>query len=271
MIQVRPYLNAWPNTYYTYGNRDFSTYKGFSLKYDLRRVNHLQLQLSYTLQFSEGTGSSSTSGNGGSTTTISNDGLLRYLIGAQLPGLRFAFPLNNDSRHLLNASIDYRYDKGEGPVVGNSHFLENAGLNLIFRARSGEPYTRYEFPGQKIVVGGLQGARLPWHYMMDVRVDKSFPLSFRKKNADGVRPPSRLGLQAFVYIQNLLNTRDVLAVYGYTGRPDDDGWIASPAGALEASVKTDPQSYKDLYNLSLQDPGNINNPRRINLGLTLTF
>jgi len=270
MIQIRPYLYAFPNTYYTFGNRDFSTTKGFSLKYDLRRVNHIQLQLSYTLQFAEGTGSSSSSGNGGSSTSVSNSGLLQYLIGAQLPNLRFALPLNVDSRHILNANLDYRYEKGEGPIVGNVHPLENAGVNLVFRARSGEPYTRYAFPGQKIVVGGAYGSRLPWHYMMDLRIDKTFAL-FPKKAAEGVNQPSRLGLTAFLYIQNLLNTKDVLGVYGYTGRPDSDGWIASPNGQVEASVKPSPQSYSDLYNLSRLDQDLLNNPRRINLGISLNF
>lgn len=270
MIQVRPFLYAYPNTYFTFGNRDFSTTKGFSLKYDLRRVNHLQMQLSYTLQFAEGTGSSSSSGNGGSSTSVSSSGLLQYLIGAQLPNLRFALPLNVDSRHILNANLDYRYEQGEGPVVGNSHPLENAGINLIFRARSGEPYTRYALPGQRIVVGGAYGSRLPWHYMLDFRIDKTFAL-FARKSDDGIKQRTGIGLQAFLYIQNLLNTKDILGVYGYTGRPDNDGWIASPNGQSEASVKTSPQSYSDLYNLSLMDQGLLNNPRRINLGITLNF
>jgi outer membrane receptor protein involved in Fe transport len=260
MIQYRRMFYAWPNTYQTLDNRDFMTYKGFSLKYDLRRVNHLQLQLSYTLQFAEGTGVSSTSGQT----------MLNNLLGFAQPNVRFAFPLNNDSRHVLNANVDYRYDKGEGPVIGNTHILENAGLNLVFRARSGEPFTRYQFAGQRVIVGGVQGSRLPWHYMMDLRIDKSIPLSFGKKAGSDAQA-SRLGLMAFVYVQNLLNTRDVLRVHGATGRPDNDGWVASPAGVQEASVKSDPKSYQELYLLYNQVPGFLNNPRRINLGISLTF
>ena len=271
MIQIRPYLNAWPTTYYTFGNRDFMTYKSFSLKYDLRRVNHMAMGLSYTLQFSEGTGSSSTSGNGGNgANTVASQGLTPYLIGSSLPNLRFAFPLDIDSRHVLAANVDYRYDKGEGPVIGNTHFLENAGANFVFRARSGEPYTRYEQPGQRIVAGGVQGSRLPWHYGMDLRVDKSFPLNFGKK-ADGIERQSHLGMTAFVYIQNLFNTREILGVHGYTGRPDDDGWMSSPQGQIQASTKTDPTSYKELYLLTVQDQDKLNYPRRINIGLSLNF
>ncbi len=261
MIQYRRMFYAWPNTYQTLDNRDFMTYKGFMLKYDLRRVNHLQLQLSYTLQFAEGTGAASQSGRT----------MLNNLLGFSQPNLRFAFPLNNDSRHILNANVDYRYDKGEGPVIGNTHILENAGVNLVFRARSGEPYTRYAFPGQSIIQGGVQGARLPWHYMMDLRVDKAFRLPFGRNNEGMAGKQSRLGLIAFVYVQNLLNTRDVLNVHGFTGRPDDDGWVASPQGIQEASIKSDVRSYQELYLISREVAQWLNNPRRINLGLSLTF
>ena len=60
MIQVRPYLYAWPATYYTYGNRDFSTTKGLTLRYDMRRTRKLKIDLNYTLQFSSGTGDGTT-------------------------------------------------------------------------------------------------------------------------------------------------------------------------------------------------------------------
>lgn len=270
MIQVRPYILAYPNTYFTYGNRDYSTTKGFVLKYDLRRINHLALQLSYTLQFAEGTGSSSTSSNGGNNQTAQG-GLLSNLIAAQLPNLRFEFPLDYDSRHSIAANLDYRYDDGEGPIVGGKHILQNAGINFVFRARSGEPYTRYAQANTSVVIGGVQGSRLPWHYMMDFRIDKDFSLSFAKKNVEGRTKASHLGLTAFVYISNLLSTKDILGVYGYTGRPDDDGYIASPQGQVDASVRTNTQSYSDLYNLSRQNAGYLNNPRRINLGVSLNF
>jgi outer membrane receptor protein involved in Fe transport len=266
MIQIRPYLYAWPSTYFTFGNRDFSTTKGFILKYDMRRVGPLTLNLAYTLQFAEGTGSSSASGNAGSTSSVSG-GLLTYLVGESLPNLRWGFPLDYDSRHNLTLNLDYRYDKGEGPAIGN-HMFQNTGLNFIFSARSGEPYTSYQVPGQRIVKGGALGARLPWHYMLNARLDKSFDL---KKPVEGIQKQSRLGLTAFVYVTNLLNTRDILGVYGYTGRPDDDAYTSSAQGQQAASVKTNPQSYIDLYNLDKQDPNNLNNPRRINVGLSLNF
>lgn len=261
MIQVRPYLYAWPTTYFTYGNRDFSSTKGIMIKYDMRQTKHLSMLLSYTLQFAEGTASSSTGAYG----------LLSNFISAQLPNLRVTYPLNVDSRHNINANLDYRFNQNEGPIAGGVHFLQNAGANLIFRARSGEPYTKYQFSNTNVVEGGIEGSRIPWHYMMDLRIDKKFNLSFKKKALDGLQRKPDLGITAFIYITNLLNTRDVLSVYGFTGRPDDNGYLASPQGQLAIQTAVYSQAYADQYTLATQDPNNINNPRRINLGLSLNF
>ena len=271
MIQVRPYLYAWPNTYYTFGNRDFSTTKGFVLKYDLRRINHVSMLLSYNLQFAEGSGSSSSSSNGGSGGFVGAQGLMQNLISAGLPNLRFGFPLDIDSRHNLTADIDYRYEKGEGPLWGKRHILENAGINFIFRTRSGEPYTRYLFTDSRVIAGGPQGSRLPWHYMLDLRIDKEFELPFAKKIASDGKSASRYSLTGYIVVSNVFNTMDVLGVYGFTGKADDDGWLTSAQGALESSVKVSPDSYKELYALSRKTPGLINNPRRINFGIQFNF
>src|SRR6185437_12564060 len=169
MIQVRTYLYAWPITYYTYGNRDFSTTKVMTLKYDFRRIGHLRMNLSYTLQFADGTGSDAVSTNGGSAGQITPYGLLQNLISAGLPNLRYSTALNVDSRHNIVANLDYRYDDGEGPVVGGNHILQNAGINLLFTTRSGEPYTRLVDPVSNQIDGAVNGSRYPWHYNVNLR------------------------------------------------------------------------------------------------------
>ncbi len=277
MIQIRPYLYAVPKTYYTFGNRDFSTTKGLTLKYDLRRVNHLLMNVSYTLQFAEGSGSGTNSANGGGSNFVSNTGLLANLIAASLPNLRFATALDYDSRHNLVVNLDYRYNDNEGPMIGDKHILQNTGANFIFSARSGEPYTRYAFPAQRIITGRINDARYPWHYNVDFRVDKDFKLSFGKKTVEGAKPKEPLMLNAYVMIMNVLNRRDVLSVNGYSGRPDEDGYITSPQGIQLTRNQTSPESYIDLYSISNGTnssqylPTNIGMPRRINIGLQLNF
>jgi hypothetical protein len=282
-IAIRSYYLAYPTTYYTYGNRDFSTTKGFALSYDLRRLGKtpISMLVNYTLSFNEGTGSDANSANGGSGGVISGSSLLANYIGAGLPNARNQFPLTIDSRHNINATIDYRYRDAEGPTIGGVHFLENAGASLIFRTRSGEPYTKYISPlrrGERggVVAGGVNASRLPWHYMFDLNIDKDFMIRFGKQDGEKVTMRDRrrqggLAFNVFIYAQNLLNTRDVLNVYGYTGTPGDDGYLTSGGGSNFANQQQDPQSYRDLYQLRTQDINYLNNPRTIVLGLKVNF
>ncbi|MFI5196808.1 MAG: hypothetical protein ACHQD8_06940, partial [Chitinophagales bacterium] len=71
-----------------------------------------------------------------------------------MPNLRYVSALDYDSRHNIVANIDYRYKDGEGPVVGGKNILQNAGIDLICKARSGEPYTRFVDALGSTVIGG---------------------------------------------------------------------------------------------------------------------
>lgn len=260
-IQLRPYLYAYPTTYRTYGNRDFSTTKGIRLKYDLRRLGNLRMFVAYTLQFAEGTGSSATS----------SSGLLSNFIAASLPNLRFTAPLSVDSRHTVNLNADYRYAQGEGPKIAGKPVFQNMGLNLVARARSGEPYTRTLMPATNNIAGSYQDSRLPFHYGLDLKIDKDFDITFRRKKADDAQPVKPRYLNAFVYIRNVLNTKEVLGVYSYTSRVDDDGYLASDNGQQAINAQPNQQSYIDLYRISLLDPSLVNLPRQINFGLQFNF
>lgn len=260
-IQVRPYLYAYPTTYYTYGNRDFSTTKGLRLKYDLRQLGNLRLFVAYTLQFAEGTGSNANS----------SAGFLSNFVTAQLPNLRFTAPLDVDSRHNLSVSADYRYSLGEGPKIGGRPVFQNTGLNLLMTARSGEPYTRTISPTNSTIAGAYQDSRYPFHYMVNLKLDKDFDISFRKNKGTEGRPVRPRYLNAFVYVKNVLNIKDVLNVYSYTGRPDDDGYLNTANAEQTMAAFANPQSYYDLYSINRQNPNNVNLPRQINLGLQFNF
>ena len=263
-IALQDYLYAWPTTYYTYGNRDFSTTKGMTLFYDLRATNHLRMNVSYTLQFAEGTGSTPGPGKG----------LLGSFIEAGVPNLRYITPLNYDSRHNIVGNIEYRYNDGEGPILGGLKILQNAGIDLIAKLRSGEPYTAYSDPLGNTVIGGVNGSRLPWHFGTDLRVDKDFALSFGKKHKDipeGIKAKRPLYLKAILSVNNLLDTRDVLGVYGYTGKANDNGYLSSPYGQQFVPQQINPASFTTLYNIYINNPGNYNYARTINFALEFNF
>ena len=274
MIAIQPYLYAFPTTYYTYGNRDFSTAKGSTLFYDLRATNHLRMSISYTLQFAEGTGSSPYSTNSGGGGQISPNGLLQSFIEAGLPNLRYVSALTYDSRHNIVGNIDYRYGEDEGPTVGGMHVLQNAGVDIIAKARSGEPYTRYSDALGNTVVGGINGSRLPWHYGVDLRVDKDFALTPGRKHPDalsGEKIKHQLYLKAIIQVNNLLNTRDILGVYGYTGKPGDNGYLTSAYGQQFVPQQVNPASYSTLYTIAYNNPYNLNYARTISFALQFDF
>jgi hypothetical protein len=72
-------------------------------------------------------------------------------------------------------------------------------------------------------------------------------------------------------VQNLLNTKNIIEVYRYTGNPDDDGYLTSASGKDAIQKETDPNSFVDLYSLKLNDPTHYNRPRTIRLGITIDF
>ncbi len=274
-IAIMPVMSAWPATYYTYGNRDFSTTKGTTLKYDLRATNHLTMNVAYTLQFAEGTGSTPTSGNSGGGTQISANGLLQSFIQAGLPNMRYVTALDFDSRHIIAANIDYRFNEDEGPVVAGRHILQRAGIDFVVRTRSGEPYTRYTDALGSTVIGGLNGSRLPWHFGVDMRIDKDFAINNLSKKSQNAPPGAKakrpLFLKGILQVNNLLQTREILNVYGYTGRPDDDGYLNSSYGQQKVPLQNNPISYYQMYQISINNPNNLNYARTIAVGLEFNF
>jgi len=70
-------------------------------------------------------------------------------------------------------------------------------------------------------------------------------------------------LNVYVRCQNLLNTRNVVGVYGYTQSPTDDGFYAPDSNV--------DQTTRDLYELRLEQSGHYGLPRRIRVGASLSF
>jgi outer membrane receptor protein involved in Fe transport len=268
-IQVYRFSGAYPRDYTSFNNIDFGTVKGFTLTYDLRRLNsNTRMNANYTLQFADGTGSSSTTA--------------QALINAGLPNLRVANPVNWDRRHNFTLSFDYRYGSGQdynGPVVTRKkgtdkersvQLLQNTGVNFQLIGGSGTPYTAQEnitsitTGGTRILKGTINGSRLPWQFRLDMRLDRDIYL----KSASG---GSTKYLNVYLQVLNLLDTKNILGVYPATGVPDDDGYLAAAEWQREINDQLDPESYRTLYALALNAPGNYSSPRQIRLGIMFNF
>jgi outer membrane receptor protein involved in Fe transport len=263
MIQIRDFLYLPSDlniTSYTgFDNLDFGTVKGFTFQYDLRRTKNVTLLAAYTLQFADGTGSDSESSR-----NLGSRGNIRNL-----------FPLSFDERHRFNIAMDYRYASGRnynGPVLFGKDILANAGANLQVIAVSGRPYTAKLVPtsfGGEGTIGALNGARLPWNFTVNIRVDKSFRI-YTPQEA-GKNP---INLNVYVRVQNLLDRRNLLGVYSASGSPTDDGFLTSSIGqsVLQGVVADGLEDfYIPSYTWRMLNPGFFTLPRRIYIGASFDF
>ncbi|MDH3651600.1 MAG: TonB-dependent receptor, partial [Saprospiraceae bacterium] len=251
--------------YVTFGNQDFGTVKGFSFQYDLRRTGNTTMQANYTLQFADGTGSNVNSQRG--LTTRGN--------------LRTLFPLDRDERHAIKLTLDYRYGSGRtynGPRLFDKDILADFGVNFQSFMVSGRPYTRRlraEPFGGSGFLGSINGARKPWTFTIDMRMDKSF----RIPTANQDRP---LFVNISLRVLNLLNMKNVRNVYSVSGSPNDSGFLLSPdgqatlenvrsTGELILDAGRNEQAFVDAYTWLLESPFNFYSPRQIFLGARFDF
>jgi hypothetical protein len=269
MIQIYRFNGAYPKDYTSFNNLDFGTVKGLTVEYDLRRTGNTRLRASYTLQFANATGAS--------TTTAA------ALVAAGLPNLRSTIAMPWDRRHQFNILLDYRYGKGKeynGPVIRREkkdkapvQLLNNTGFTLTVLGGSGTPYTASRnvispiSGGSQLLDGSYFGSRLPWQFRLDLRVDKDIDLNFGSK--DGEKRPAFLNV--YLQVLNLLDTKNVLGVYSATGNPDDDGYLSAPEWQRQINNQTDPIAFRELYGLYVNAPGNYSSPRQIRVGVIFNF
>ncbi|MEY3236567.1 MAG: hypothetical protein RI883_668 [Bacteroidota bacterium] len=262
-VQLINVFNAYPQTYSTFGNRDFGTVKGMTISYDMRRTGNIRMTANYTLQFADGTGSDATSASS--------------LVNAGLPNLRYTAPYNYDQRHAFAITMDYRYGEGanyNGPVIKGFNLLENTGLNIVSNIYSGSPYSSQTFitdaaigtltAGQN---GTINGSRLPWSYRLDLQLDRTFNLEFGK---DDDKKKTTF-LNVYLRVTNMLNQQNLLSVYRATGNWDDDGYLAAAANQASIQNQLDEQSFRDYYTMKIQNTFNISSPRTIRLGVKFDF
>lgn len=249
LIQVINVLYAYPTRYVTNGNQDFSTVKGFTLQYDLRRTGNFTANASYTLQFAEGS-ASDFAGN---------------LLNTATPIIRNTIPLNFDQRHAFKLNFDYHLNDNEGPEIAGVRPFENMGFNTTFFAGSGTPYTADGSPwgGRFQIKGSINGSRLPWNNRTSLRIDKSFFVK-REGKKDHM-------INVYFYVQNLFNVQNVLNVYARTGSPTNDGFLESDFGQQQIRAQASPEAYAYFYNMTVVNPENVSLPRRMRLGFSYNF
>jgi hypothetical protein len=277
MVQIIQMNYAYPvNGYTTFGNIDFGTVKGVSFAYDLKskapegdgtNSSGVNLTANYTLQFATGTGSNAATNAG--------------LIAAGYPNLRNPLPLDYDVRNNVNLILDYRFGFGKGYSAPEGKFFhaifENAGFNLQLNTHSGTPYTRqsnvteqaaFGIAQRSAMVGSINGSRLPWSFLANFKYDKDIYIMGKRKDGNAGRG---YAINVYVWVQNLLNSKNVVAVYRYTGLASDDGFINSPEGKQVIVEQVSQQAFMNQYLVKENNPTNYVSPRLIRIGASLSF
>jgi outer membrane receptor protein involved in Fe transport len=258
-----------PQPYDVFKNLDYSNVKGMEATLSQRPRGLVAFNLSYVLQFAEGTNS---------------DYIDQYEMHSRDPtdpvtGLTRAFPqsvnpLDFDRRHSVVLQADFRFPDDFKLVA-----LRRFGINVISEASSGLPYTKRDYRGNR--VGTQNQYRKPWFYNTDLTVDKGFYLWGREINV-------------FVQVFNVFDKINVINVYPATGRPDDDGYRLERAAVVEPGededheywdwikvkdtdgdghISADEQyaAYSNAYRLYAKDPMNYGPPRQIKVGFYFAF
>jgi hypothetical protein len=225
-------------------NADFGTVKGFAFSFDVTRLSYFSASVQYTFSIAEGTGSST---NSSQTAVFRNTD--------RLPPKVIA-PVNFDQRHTAVAVLDFFVPQGE---LG---FFELFNVNAIISFNSGTPYTpvdTWNLLGDNGLsatnTGYINSAFGPSTFRIDFKLEKGFALG-------------DIYITPYLWIDNLLNADNAVAVWRSTGSPYTTGYLNTPDGRAQAQ-KGD-AFVKDYESLE-KDPNNFGIPRLIKLGLKVNF
>jgi outer membrane receptor protein involved in Fe transport len=261
-IQVRSVLDAnGTELYKAYLNDDFGTVKGIELTLELRRTERFAAKFNYTLSDARGTGSNSRT----------QFGALEQNIGR---ATSFINPLDFNQTHRGSFLLDYRWGLDEGGPV-----LSGLGANILVSFNSGHPYTKIEElkqlgqsdawtvgvepindPRYSYPTEGVNQSTTPFYFNIDLQLGKMFKLG-------------PLGMELYVNVLNLLNTKHVLGVYPTTGSAQDDGFLSNPLSAGYRAIPNYEAFYRAInlenrwaaYGVNLGDVYGA--PRQIRVGM----
>lgn len=232
-VSSRPQVTGADGTFYgIYFNRDFSKSLGFTFAFNQYISRQFNFGLDYTFSTVEGSNSDPNS----EFFDFLNTGTQVDSTTQRTSTTKLVQPLNWDRTHIVNGSMFYS---------GNTW-----GANMIGRFSTGTPYTpQTDIPGVEIGEGASvrdlrNTSRLPTRFTVDLNTYKTFNLS------------NGANLELFLNIYNLLDSKVINNVYGDSGQPN------SPLPINTVST-ADPGYYAN--------PGFYAEPRRIQLGLSISF
>ena len=248
VTNITPAVGVNSKSFTSYRNRDFATIKGVDVGYTLRKVNHVAANIAYSLSFAQGTGSVSNS-QGNIAWTASNPP-------------KQTSPLDFDQRHKITINVDLSWDKNEGKPT----WYQNIGVNFLYNVASGTPFTPtnvYNELTQAAVAsqpaGPLNSRYGPWTQSLDAKATRGFSFGGMK-------------LEGFVWVLNLLDTRNAYRVYTSSGSADAVGFLDTDEGRTYlASAAAAGKDGLAAYRLAEANPTLFGNPRLVRFGVRTNF
>ncbi len=232
-------------TYIAPTNSDFGTTKGFAFSFDVSRMNYMSFSAQYTYSIAEGTGSST----GSSQTAVFRNQT------REAP--KVIAPLDFDQRHTLVFNLDFYIPKGE---LG---FMEMFNANMLLSFNSGRPYTPLDYfdilsgnNGGPSTTGYVNSRYGPSTFRIDLRMEKAFQFG-------------DLRISPYIWIENLLDADNVVAVYRSTGDAYTTGFLNTSDGL--ANIENRGEGYQQDYISRERDPANFGIPRLIKVGVKVSF
>lgn len=251
LVQIAT-VPSFPNNFSSYRNKDFATIKGLDFGFSLRRINHIQAAVSYSLSYALGTGS------------VSNS--QRNIAWTASDPPRQTAPLDFDQRHKLAINVDYALGKGEGPDLGGVRWLENTDISVLYNVASGTPYTPTTVFDEVTLAavstqpeGPLNSRYGPWTQSLDFKVSRGFEMQGFKFNA-------------FALVVNAFDVDNAVTVYSGTGSANTTSFLNTPDGqTASAGLALKGIDASSAYALALQNQALYGPPRMIRFGLRLGF
>ncbi len=218
-----------------YQNRDYARARGFEVSIDKRGGRLINGEVNYTYAFAYGKTSQSRT-DYWDEFLLSNESLAEK-------------PINDDVRHNINCTIQLAVPETMKPKLFGIRIPSGWSFTVLGQFRTGKPFTPASgYPGLILPVGATEAdrnsLRMPSILNFDIKFEKYFSLV-------------SLNWRFILWINNLLDNKNVVYVNPSTGRPDtseDNGGTRVTGGT----------TYDN-------DPANWDRGRQINLGLQVSL
>jgi len=175
-----------------FSNLDYGNVRGLECNLEKYPSHYTRTSISYTLSWAMGKSSSDRQN-------------YDYDYGNRPLPIR-DFPLSWDQRHALVVDFDYRVGKGEHPILFGRKLPQGWGVDLLWQASSGLPYTKTLIDRSTADPLYTPNAfRLPGYSSMDLKANKDLYFGLLK-------------VQAILQVTNLFDKVNVRNIDPYTGK-----------------------------------------------------